>query len=174
MKILINLFPHQQKTAVDRLVYFGLHYLRHILVITQFVAICVFFYRFTVDQQIVDLRDTLAQKDSIVEATSSLIKSVEELDIKIKNVKTVLSLQTTMQETYTYVFSKIPENIDVSKLSIEGELVQIEGVSASSESIRDFFETIKNEEKFENSELSNIQRDPAGYNFSIQLQGFKI
>jgi Tfp pilus assembly protein PilN len=109
-----------------------------------------------------------------VEATSSLIKSVEELDIKIKNVKTVLSLQTTMQETYTYVFSKIPENIDVSQLSIEGELVQIEGVSASSESIRDFFESIKNEEKFENSELSNIQRDPAGYNFSIQLQGFKI
>lgn len=174
MKILINLFPHQQKTATERLIYFGLHYLRHILVITQFVAICVFFFRFTVDQQIVDLRDTLAQKDSIVEATSSLIKSVEELDVKIKNVKTVLSLQAKTQETYNYIFSKTPENINFNLLSIEGELVQIEGVSTSAESIRDFFENIKNENKFESSELSNIQRDSAGYNFSIELQGFKI
>lgn len=173
MKTLINLFPHQDKTASERLIYFGLHYLRHILVITQFVAICVFFFRFTVDQQIVDLKETLSQKDSIVTATQSLVKSIEDLDRKINNAKQILDEQTQINESYAYVFSKIPDNIKIETLEFKNNIVSLQGSSENAEIIRAIYENIKNEKRFKIVTLSNIVREENSYLFSIVFEEFE-
>ena len=82
MKYLINLFPSPEKSRTDKFIYFAFHYLRYILVITQFVAICVFFFRFKVDQDIVDLQEKADQKQSIIVATKDLLSRMQEVDAK--------------------------------------------------------------------------------------------
>ncbi|PJB87766.1 hypothetical protein CO083_05355, partial [Candidatus Roizmanbacteria bacterium CG_4_9_14_0_8_um_filter_34_12] len=62
MKYKINLLLPKEKNWLDKVIYFGLNYLRYILVITQTVIIMVFFYRFKIDQEIVDLKDAVKQK----------------------------------------------------------------------------------------------------------------
>ena len=74
MKYQINLLQEKEKDISGKIIYFALHYLRYILVVTQIVVIAVFFYRFKIDQEVIDLRDELKQKQEIVQVSSPLLK----------------------------------------------------------------------------------------------------
>jgi len=66
MRHRINLLEKKEQSLLDRLTFFGLNYLRYIIVITQLVVIGVFFYRFQIDQRIIDLKEGVEQKKEIV------------------------------------------------------------------------------------------------------------
>lgn len=173
MRILINLFPQNKKTASERMVYFGLHYLKHILVITQFVSICVFFYRFRVDQEIVDLKEKLSQKDSIVVATSSLIEAVDTLDFKLKNIKEVVDSQRLLNNNLETITSQIPENIVVESLNVNTKNVELSGNSQAAQNIRDFYEKLIESSKYEKVTLTGITRTGESFEFNLIMEGFK-
>src|SRR3989344_1059273 len=107
MKYTTNLFPQKQQSSLEKITFFALHYLRYILVITQFVTICVFFYRFKVDQEIVNLKDTLIQKKAIVDTTQNLLDLVKVLDFKIKNVNGLYTEQDSVKNISSYFFQKL-------------------------------------------------------------------
>jgi Tfp pilus assembly protein PilN len=137
------------------------------------VAVCVFFYRFRVDQEIVDLKEKIYQKDSIVKQTESLIASVEELDLKIKNAKQVLGIQSKLDGNFSYILSKISDKVVINSVEIEGLSVKLEGSAQTAESIRAFNDVIKSENKYKKVVLSNIVRDAEAFKFSMTLEDFK-
>ena len=68
----INLFPVSERTFSEKVLYFSLHYLRYIIVLTQITVIAVFFFRFKVDQEIIDLKEKVTQKQEIFKITKPL------------------------------------------------------------------------------------------------------
>lgn len=172
MKYLINLFPEHEKSTSEKIVYFGFHYLRYILVITQFIAICVFFFRFRVDQEIVDLKDTLSQKQSIVVSTEQLMGRVDEIDAKSKNIQTILDDQDLFRERYTYVIETLDPSIIVDDISLNVDGVDIKGSSVRVEPIRSYYERLLEEKKFNVIDLSSIERTADSYVFSMRLAEF--
>lgn len=173
MKYIINLFPEKEKDLSEKLVYFGMHYLRYILVITQFVAICVFFFRFKVDQEIVDLKDTLSQKSSIVESTSLLMGRIEEIDKKMKTIESVLADQETFKDRYTYVITKLPPEIRIESLSISDEGIDIQGVSEQADSIKVFYDDLEKGNRFGVTNLSAIEKKDNVFSFKLRLDDFR-
>ncbi|MFZ2026464.1 MAG: hypothetical protein WAV30_04220, partial [Microgenomates group bacterium] len=101
MKYKINLLPEKEKDLLDKSIYFVLHYLRYVLVITQIVVISVFFYRFKIDQEIIDLKDELQQKQEIVAVSEPLLKEAEIVDIKTKQTREILVDQARFAESFT-------------------------------------------------------------------------
>jgi hypothetical protein len=172
MKYQINLLPKKEQATVDKITYFALHYLRYILVITQLVAIGVFFYRFKVDQEIVDLKDTLNQKKAIVDNTKMLLSTVEELDGKIGSVKKFYTKQETFHDQTSYVLQKIPSGILTSSLDIGSSDITLSGKSPDIASIRLLYDDLKNEKKFKNVSLSNVNKQGDGFSFNLKLFGF--
>ncbi|CAN5172712.1 hypothetical protein BH09PAT2_BH09PAT2_00640 [soil metagenome] len=173
MKHLINLLPEKDQNATDKIIYFAFHYLRYILVITQFVAICVFFYRFKVDQQIVDERDALIQKRAIVDATQLMLDEVRILDTKISNVKKVLITQDKTKAMYTYVLDAIPEGINMSKLNAKDLTVDIEGFSEKIEPVQALVERMKSENHFQTVKLTSVDKKDDSYVFRLTLNKYK-
>ncbi|MFA9288789.1 MAG: PilN domain-containing protein [Weeksellaceae bacterium] len=173
MKYQINLFPEKKLSAADKIIYFSLHYLRYILVITQFVAICVFFYRFKVDQDIVDLKDTLIQKQHIIESTQMLLDEIKELDAKISNVKPLLTRQSAMVTMYQYFFSRMPSSIVITTMSVNEESVIVSGITTDVESIKAFYEQLKIDKRFTEITLRNVNKTDLGYEFNLSLQTFQ-
>ncbi|OGK35856.1 hypothetical protein A3F59_03040 [Candidatus Roizmanbacteria bacterium RIFCSPHIGHO2_12_FULL_38_13] len=172
MKYQLNLLSEKHKSTLDKITYFSLHYLRYILVITQFVTICVFFYRFKVDQDIVDTRDLLLQKKAIVDATSTLLEKVKELDTKIKNIKSLYEKQTTMQQLYSYFFQSLPSDLTINSISFGVELTQFEGSAANIDSVKVFYEKLQQDKRFKSTTLTNITKTETGYDFSLELTEF--
>ena len=173
MKYLINLFPEKEKNATDKIIFFSFHYLRYILVITQFIAICVFFYRFKVDQDIVDLRDALVQKKSIVESTQSLLNEVKKIDKKMTNVKTILTGQEQTADMFTYLFANLTDDIVIERLSVKDSNVDLEGSSNNSDTVKTLFEKLKNEKRFATITLSSVNKTAEGYTFKLSMSKFK-
>ena len=173
MKYLINLFPEREKNVSEKIIYFGFHYLRYILVITQFVAICVFFFRFKVDQEIVDLKDKLYQKQSIVTATSDLVSRVGEIDLKMGQIRTIIRDQDVFSARYSYVVSKISPPITVDKMSISADEIDINGTSLTIEPVKTLYELLIAEKRFGIVDLSNIQKSTDSFIFTLHLAEFK-
>ncbi|MFS8159061.1 MAG: hypothetical protein ACMG6E_02395, partial [Candidatus Roizmanbacteria bacterium] len=82
----INLIPHKEKKFAEKVVYFLLHYLRYILVITQIVVILVFFLRFKIDQNVIDLEESYNQKQEILKLASPILDEAQAVSLKEKDI----------------------------------------------------------------------------------------
>ncbi len=172
MRYLINLFPTKEQSSVDRIMYFAFHYLRYILVITQFVVICVFFFRFKVDQDIVDLKDKLIQQEQIVTAVQPLLKEVESLNTKITNVNAVLDKQTSISEIYGYFFTRLPQSISIVSLKMTSTSIEMDGMTDDVNSVKMFYESLKADKRFTSIDLRNVKKSDRGYDFTLILLNF--
>ncbi|MEO6508395.1 MAG: hypothetical protein ABIO02_00425 [Patescibacteria group bacterium] len=173
MKYKINLLPPPQQSLIDKTVYFSYNYLRYILVFTQLVVLGVFTYRFSVDQQIVDLKDSLRQKQEIVKVSSPLLKQGAVVDDKIRNIKTVITKQDIYNEMISYYLSVFPEKITATQLSLLQGEIYLEGTTNDVGIIQIFYNRLKKDNRFGQLELRNIQKTAAGYSFNLTLRTFK-
>lgn len=168
----INLLPPNEHNIADKMVYFAFHYLRYILVITQLVVIIVFFYRFKVDQDIIDLKDSLKQKQEVIHAVEPLLNEVAKINGKIANAKSVITKQDQFNEIYTYFVTKAPDDVEFTNIHVDLQSVDCEGVTDSVTSVKMFYEDLLQEKRFSSVELLNIQKAEQGYTFALKLQGF--
>ena len=173
MRKRINLLLPKEQSLSDKLIYFALHYLRYILVITQIVVIGVFFYRFKVDQQIIDLKDELAQKQEIVLVSQPLIKEAQLIDRKIKSVTDILQKQELTSQMLDYILSRFPEQIRLNDLKISGSTIDMKGISESATVIQIYYARLKKEKKFTIIDLSNIKKTPVGFSFNLKLENYQ-
>ncbi len=171
MKYKINLFPPKRRNMVDDAVYFSFHYLRYILVITQIIVIGVFFYRFKIDQEIVDLKDALSQKQEIVAISEPLIKEVRAVEQKVSSVKTIIQEQSRFQEKFQYLLSVFPEKLTLDELRMDksGNFHLI-GTTSDPGIVKIFYERLKKDNKFKTVDLSNLKKDEEGFRFTLLLQ----
>jgi Tfp pilus assembly protein PilN len=173
MKYTTNLFTKTEEATIDKITFFALHYLRYILVITQFVTICVFFYRFKADQEIVDLKDTLSQKKAIVESTQSLLANVKQLDFKIKNIKNLYQQQNSFKNQYDYVFQHLPQDVSLTTFNMENSNIEIIGLTQNISTVQAMYEQLQKEKKFKSVVLDSITKGEKGFSFTLKLTNYK-
>jgi Tfp pilus assembly protein PilN len=142
-------------------------------VITQFVVICVFFYRFKVDQEIVDLKDGLVQKKQIVEATDTMLKEISYLESKTTNIKDILTKQDSFYTAFNYFTQSIPSDIVITSIVVVLDTIECEGLSVNPASIQNFQQQLVNEKRFENVELYNVRKTDTGFIFGLKLINYQ-
>lgn len=168
-KYQINLIPKKKRDLTDTILYFFLHYLRYIIVMTQIVVICVFFFRFQVDQEIIDLKESIDQKQEIIKVTKPLITEANVVDNKIGQIKIILDRQETYLKNVNYIFSIIPAEIVLNRFEIENNTIKLVGISNNTLIIRHFNERLKSEAHYKNVNLTELSKVPTGFSFSINV-----
>src|SRR3990167_132722 len=102
MRYKINLLEKKDVGFLDKLIFFCLNYLRYIIVITQLVVIGVFFYRFQIDQRIIDLKEGVEQKKEIVKIVLPLLNEVAKIDKKTLIIDGIIVKQKDFSEMLNY------------------------------------------------------------------------
>ncbi len=172
MKYKINLVNIRKEQPLDRVIYFALNYLRYILIVTQIVVIGVFFYRFKVDQQIVDLQDSIEQKKEIIQVSQPLILEAKNSSFKLSNVATIISDQETSLDATNYILSLFPEKFSLQKLNVVKDTITMTGVTQDLDTIQRFLNRLKKERKFKTVNLTNIEKKDGGLIFSFEFSSF--
>ncbi|GIW64963.1 MAG: hypothetical protein KatS3mg092_0896 [Patescibacteria group bacterium] len=172
MRYKINLLPEKEKKFLDKLTFFALNYLRYIIVITQLVVIGVFFYRFQLDQQVIDLREEVNQKKEIVQVILPLLNEAARIDTKTKEIEKILNNQNKFKSMFDYVMSIIPESVRLISLEVKNQSLTLNGNTTNSKQLQAFFNLLKKDKKFKHIELKNIKRTETGYDFIINLSDF--
>ncbi len=173
MKYKINLLATRKEKPLDRVIYFALNYLRYILVITQIVIIAVFFYRFKVDQEIVDLQDSINQKKEIIQVSQPLIVQAKESAFKLDRVVSLVGKQNTLISSADYLLSIFPEKFFLKRLELSSTSIIMNGVSQDLESIKVFTNRLKKDGKFKTISLGNMKKSDAGLEFNYTLSDYK-
>jgi len=169
MKYSINLLSKKELSIIDKLVYFSLSYLRYVIVITQLIVIGVFFFRFKIDQNIIDLREALDQKKEIIQVVMPLLSQAESIDKNTKELKIIVNQQEDFLSSLNYLLSVFPETITLKKLDINEKSINMLGSAVDPNQLRSFYAILKKEGKFKSVNLSNIKKNQLGYSFAINL-----
>lgn len=173
MKNKINLLLPKEQDLSDKILYFSLHYLRYILVITQIVVIGVFFYRFQIDQQIIDLKDELVQKQEIVAVSQPLVDEARSIDRKIKSSREILQRQEDIKGMTNYLFSLFPKGLHLTDMKIGINMIDFRGISDSPVILQLFLNRLRKDSRFNSIELKNINKTTNGFSFSFTLADYK-
>jgi len=174
MKYKINLLPEKEKDFLDKSIYFVLHYLRYVLVFTQIVVISVFFYRFKIDQEIIDLKDELQQKQEIVAVSDSLLKQAEIVDLKTKQIKEVLANQSQFSESLTYFLETFPLRLTIKRLEIGGNSYRFDTTTTDPGIIQSYLARLKEDKRFQNVSLGKIKRSGTEFLVPFVLSNFQL
>lgn len=168
----INLLSKQEMSLIDRTLYFFLNYLRYILVFTQIIVIGVLFYRFRIDQNIIDLKDALDQKKEIVQAVSPLLEEAEKVNSQSVAIKKVTADQDRQLSALNYILSVFPEAVKLSTLTIDENTYSLKGTSTDSRQLQLFYARLQTDKRFKTVTLSNIKRVDGGYLFDLLLESY--
>jgi len=173
MKYKINLLAQKKERPFDRVIYFVLNYLRYILVITQIVVIGVFFYRFKVDQELVDLEEATEQKREIVQVSQPLIKEAKKEAFKLDQTKLIITKQQALLDAIDYLISLFPENFFLNKIKVSEDVISLVGITQAPDLLNKFLNRVKKEAKFEKIELRNIKKGDRGLEFTFEFSKFR-
>ncbi len=174
MKYQINLLPKKELDFVDKIIYFALHYLRYVLVLTQIVVISVFFYRFKIDQEIIDLKDELQQKQEIVAVSQPLLDDAKIVDTKTKQIREILLSQVQFKEALSYFLSTFPVDLTINRLEIQGGQFKFDASTTSPNIIRSYLERMRKEKRFKTVVLNSIQRNGLEFVAPFVLSDFQL
>lgn len=173
-KYKVNLLLKKKKRPGEDVVYFLLHYFRYILVITQIIIIVVFFYRLKVDQEIVDLNDTLRQQREIIAVLRPFVDDIRKKYARVEKVKLVIDQQETTQKKLDYILSVFPADFYLTRLTLDREKVVLEGKSVNYLTIMRFQNRLRKDKRFVNVDLQSVKKQGSLFAFTFELSGFKL
>lgn len=167
----INLLQKQGaiKTISNKFLHFALYYLRYIVIVTQIIVIGVFFYRFSIDQKVIDLKESVSQKQEIIKTAQPLIQEAKSIEAKTKVVKTLLDKQKDFTDDFDYIRSTVPQSVILKKLTIGDTSITIEADALSVLNIKMFYEKLKKDQKFKTITLGKIDKRDAVFEFSMNI-----
>lgn len=169
MKYNINLVGKKQPNFIDKIVFFFLNYLRYVLVFTQLIVLMVFFFRFTVDESIIDLKDSIAQKKAIIDVVQPVLAEAKKINDRAKESTQILTDQQKLIALIKYLLSVFPETVNLDRMSFDEGKLTLTGSSANPKHLQLFYARLKKDNMFLNVELKNVKRGEFGYSFTIVL-----
>lgn len=172
MKYKINLLEKKETSLLDKLTFFGLNYLRYIIVIAQLVVIGVFFYRFKIDQSIIDLKERVNQKKEIAQIVLPLLNEAVKIDKKTLIIEKTIIKQKNFSTMFEYFISSFPETITLTNMEIKGESIKVTGDANNPKHLQAFYLFLKKDKKFKEITFQNIKKTETGYNFILLLNKF--
>ncbi len=174
MKYNINLIPKKEATFIERVVYFFLNYLRYIIVFTQLIVISVFFYRFQIDQRIIELREAVNQKKEIIQVIYPILEQMTIIEKQMIQVNKVIANQKKFNEMINYVISIYPAAASLIKLEIINYKIKMIGRTSDLNQLQAYYYLLKKENKFDKVILESVKKSDNGFIFSLVLENFKI
>lgn len=172
MKYKINLLEKKESSLLNKLTYFGVNYLRYIIVITQLIVIGVFFYRFQIDQSIIDLKDAVDQKKEIIQIVLPLLNEAAKIDKKTTIIEQSLAKQNSFSSMLNYFISTFPSTITLSKLEIKNQVMTVTGSSTDAQQLESFYFLLKKDSKFRKISFTSITKTSTGYDFVLILDTY--
>lgn len=172
MKYKINLLEKKETSLLDKLIFFGLNYLRYIIVITQLVVIGVFFYRFQIDQSIINLKEEVDQKKEIVKIVLPLLNEAVKIDKKTSIIEKTIVKQEDLSTMINYFVASFPETITLTNMEIKNQSIKAAGDANNPQHLQAFYLFLKKDNKFKEIMFQNIKKTETGYNFVLLLDKF--
>lgn len=153
----INLFKGKKRSFLDKFFKWALTFGRFVVIITETIALLAFLYRFSLDRELIDLHDTIKQKQAIV-------KLFKDNENKYRNFQERIALSSKLveigEETAT-IFNDIvgltPSDVVISNFILLENQIKIDANIQSIAGLTKFIQTLKTYPKISSVSLDKIE-----------------
>ena len=174
MKYSINLAQKKKKNIIEQVTFFFSNYLRYILVLTQLVVIGVLFYRFRVDQSIIDLKERIDDKKVIIKETAPFVVEAKKIETQSKNIQAIISENSRFLQMLQYIFSQFPQDANLSRAQVTEKTVSLTGKIQNAKHLQQYILLLKNDGRFATIELPSLVKAEDGFTFILTLNNYKV
>lgn len=140
----------------------ALTYGRYIIIITQIVVLSVFFFRFRIDREHTDLKESVTQKQALLESISDLEMEIRNVQGKLSNIKKISQGQDSILKIIRFLQDNSPSDVTFASLSISKDKVSLAAVAGNLKSFSYFLNIIQADKKFTDTTLEDISRKTDG------------
>lgn len=141
--VTINLAKNRGETLVDRVIGFALTIGRVLIICTELVALGAFLYRFTLDQTLVGLHDTITQQEAVI----NLLRDNETKFRGVQDrLQTASILLTQSGELSTYLIdveSFAPSDMNIQNITAATDGIRVQATVQSVDSLTAFVNKLK-------------------------------
>jgi hypothetical protein len=122
----LNLLRKERLSIVTEATTFFKYYAKYIIILTQLVVLSVFFFKVVLDQSVIDLKETIDQKNQIILTAETMINSNNVMAKKLKDVETIVNKINADQTALTTTLSNIPDSVTIEQITLnEGTITVI-------------------------------------------------
>lgn len=151
----INLL-RKEVSVLDRIIDWTLFYGRILVIVTEFIAMSSFLYRFTLDRGLIDLHEKIQQKQEILK----LLKPNEDIYRNLQKRLEFISQLAPVAEKKTKAFLEIanfdPNGFTYNSVILTQNSIRINANVVSSEALTSLVEKIKKHPNIESISVDKI------------------
>lgn len=173
MKHRINLLSKKEKTVFDKTVYFFLNYLRYVLVITQLVVLGVLFFRFRVDENIIELRDLVKQKQEILQVVKPLLENATKVKAQLDTADVSIAQQQRQRKMLEYIFLAFPQELYLERAQITAKSMDLEGTTQNPTQFQKYYLFLQEDKQFKEVRIESLQKKDNAYKFKLTLKEYQ-
>lgn len=165
----INLAKNRGETFWDRFISWALTAGKLLVIFTEGIALIAFLYRFSLDQQLVNLHDHIAQQTAIVNLLKNNEASFRNLQGRLLLAKNVMNESDNFTKIFNDLLTIIPNDMQVTTFQMTTDTLRIEGTIQSITSLRNLVDKLKAYPLVTSVSLDKIQTNTSTATVGVTL-----
>jgi len=153
----VNLVRGRRPHIFDRALAWSVSVGRVLIMITEIVALSAFAYRFYLDRQIIDLKDQIAQKQSVVAFFAPSEEQYRNLIDRLSIAKKAIAQEVSSQKVFLDINALIPQTMQVRTLTYQPESIRIDGATQSVIDLATFVTNVRGYPQVQGVSLDKIE-----------------
>lgn len=164
----INFVGNKQISLFDKFMNWILTIGRLIVIITEVVAVIAFVYRFSLDEQLVNLHSAIKQKQDIISVSKNDENKYRNLQDRIVLVDSSSKQAANFNQIFTDIINLIPGQIKINDLILNKDRINLSIDIGSISSLGIFVDSLKSYHSIKSINIDNIENRPsAGLSVNI-------
>jgi Tfp pilus assembly protein PilN len=164
----INLLENKVKT-LDLIVSWALTIGRALVIVVELVALGAFLYRFSLDNQLQDLRSKIKQEQAIVVYQKDSESKYRNLQDRLALISSVSKDSTKNLKIFKDIVALAPNGFTFKSLDLSEEKVQLEASVNSVIALSGFIDRLKAYAPVDSISLDKIQNDTANATITVGI-----
>ena len=165
----INLLKNNKNDTLEQLVNWSLTIGRVLVIVVELVALAAFLYRFTLDQQLVDLHTTIKQKQAIVNYLKSSEDTYRNLQDRLSVASTFGSAGEQNVKIFEDIVSFAPSGMTFTNVSFNQEGIGIEANVDSVVPLSAFVSALKSYSPIESVSIDKIENKTSNAIITVSM-----
>lgn len=160
----INLLPREDfdLTFAGQFLKWALTYGRYIIIITQIVVLSVFFMRFKLDRDHVDLKEAIDNKATLLQSVSDVEAQIRKIQDRLAQIKTIESDEYIPLNVLKFLEAVTPVDIVYKNIAMSTGGLSLNGSGTSLQSLSGLLLQLKRSGKFTEITLDSVKRNSDG------------
>lgn len=171
----INLLPRDpfESSRLGIILEWALVFGKWSVIITQFIVMIVFLWRFGLDRKLTDLRKEIAQNEAIVKSYEKVERDFVLAQKRIEFAKPIIQKQDLVQTIIERLTQMIPVDVWMERLSVTNTTVAFTAYAGSLNGFSQMLTSLENEPVFSSVSVTKIQdggKEEAVMQFDVSLK----